>query len=37
MDDLLANLREAIAGVLDVARKEGRTLNEDVQVIELAV
>lgn len=37
VDELLANLREAIAGVLDVMREEGRSLEENVQVVELAV
>jgi len=37
VDELLANLREAIAGVLEVMQQEGRTLEENVQVVELAV
>ena len=37
VEELLANLREAIAGVLEVMREEGRTLEENVQVVELAV
>jgi predicted RNase H-like HicB family nuclease len=37
VDELLANLREAIAGVLEVMQEEGRTLEENVQVVELAV
>lgn len=37
VDDLLANLREAIAGVLEVMQEEGRALEENVQVVELAV
>ena len=37
VDELLANLREAIAGVLDVMQEEGRTLERNVQVVELAV
>ena len=37
VDELLGNLREAIAGVLEVMKEEGRTLEENVQVVELAV
>ena len=37
VEELLANLREAIAGVLEVMQQEGRTLEENVQVVELAV
>ena len=37
LDELLSNLREAIAGVLEVMKEEGRTLEENVQVVELAV
>ncbi len=37
VDELLANLREAIAGVLEVMQREGRTVEENVQVVELAV
>ncbi len=37
VDDLLANLREAIAGVLEVMQEEGRAPEENVQVVELAV
>jgi predicted RNase H-like HicB family nuclease len=37
VDDLLANLREAIAGVLEEMREEGRVPEPDVQVMELAV
>lgn len=37
VEELLANLREPIAGVLEVMRQEGRTLGENVQVMELAV
>lgn len=36
-DELLVNLREAIAGVLEVMREEGRTPEESVQIVELAV
>jgi len=35
IDELLANLREAIAG--EVMQQEGRSLEEKVQVAELAV
>ena len=37
VDELLENMREAIAGVLEVMKEEGRTLEENVQVVELAV
>jgi predicted RNase H-like HicB family nuclease len=36
VDELLANLREAIAGVLHTMREEGRA-PETVQIVELAV
>ncbi len=37
VDELLKNLREAIAGVLEVMKEEDRTLEENIQVVELAV
>lgn len=37
VDELLGNVREAIAGVLEVLKEEGRTLEENVQVVELVV
>jgi predicted RNase H-like HicB family nuclease len=37
VEELLANLREAIAGVLEVMQEEGRTPESSVQVVELAV
>jgi predicted RNase H-like HicB family nuclease len=37
VDELLGNLRDAIAGVVETMREEGRAPNEDVQVMELAV
>ncbi|MDP9115355.1 MAG: type II toxin-antitoxin system HicB family antitoxin [Acidobacteriota bacterium] len=37
VEELLANMREAIAGVLDVMREEGRAVEENVQVVELGV
>lgn len=37
VDELLANMREAIAGVLEVLREEGRTPETSIQVVELAV
>ena len=37
VDELLANLREAIAGVLEVMHEEGRAVEQDVRVVELAV
>ena len=36
-DELLANLREAIAGTLEVMREEGRTPETGVEVLELAI
>jgi predicted RNase H-like HicB family nuclease len=36
-EELLENIREAIAGMLDVMREEGRTPDPDVQIVELAV
>jgi len=37
MDELLANLREAIAGALEVLQEEGRAPESGVQILELAV
>lgn len=37
VDELLANLREAIAGTLEVMHEQGVTPEAGVQVIELAV
>jgi predicted RNase H-like HicB family nuclease len=37
VEELLANLREAIAGVLEVLREEGRAPETSIQVVELAV
>jgi predicted RNase H-like HicB family nuclease len=37
VDELLENLREAIAGVLEVMQEEGRAPESSVQVVELAV
>jgi predicted RNase H-like HicB family nuclease len=37
VDELLGNLREAIAGVLEVMEEEGRTPEASIQVVELAV
>ncbi len=37
VEELLVNLREAITGVLETMREEGRAPEEDVQVLELAV
>ncbi|HYL72572.1 MAG TPA: type II toxin-antitoxin system HicB family antitoxin, partial [Bryobacteraceae bacterium] len=37
VDELLANLREAISGVLEVMREEGRSPEANVQVLELAI
>jgi len=37
VDELLQNLREAIAGVLEVMQEEGRAPESSVQVVELAV
>jgi predicted RNase H-like HicB family nuclease len=37
VEELLANLREAIVGVLEEMREEGRMPEPDVQVVELAV
>jgi predicted RNase H-like HicB family nuclease len=37
MDELLENLREAIAGVLEVMQEEGRVPESSIQVVELAV
>jgi predicted RNase H-like HicB family nuclease len=37
VEELLRNIREAITGVLDTMREEGRAPEDDVQVVELAV
>ena len=37
VEELLNNLREAIAGVLEEMHDEGRVPEPDVQVVELAV
>jgi len=37
VDELLSNLREAIAGVLDVMREDGLKPESSIQVVELAV
>jgi len=37
VEELLANLREAIAGTLEVMREQGVAPEADLQVIELAV
>jgi len=37
VDELLSNLREAIAGALEVLEEEGRAPDASIQVVELAV
>jgi predicted RNase H-like HicB family nuclease len=37
VEDLLANLREAIAGALEVMKDEGATPESNVQILEVAV
>ncbi|MGA3189730.1 MAG: type II toxin-antitoxin system HicB family antitoxin [Bryobacteraceae bacterium] len=37
IDELLGNLREAIAGVLEVMQEEGLSPEASIQVVELAV
>jgi predicted RNase H-like HicB family nuclease len=37
VQDLLANLREAIAGTLEVMKEEGTTPESNVQILEVAV
>ena len=37
IDELLVNLREAIGGVVETMREEGRAPEAEVQVMELAV
>lgn len=37
VDELLGNLREAVAGVLEVMQEEGRAPDASIQVMELAV
>ena len=37
VEELMANLREAISGVLDVMQSEGRAVDSEVQILELAV
>jgi predicted RNase H-like HicB family nuclease len=37
IDELFANLREGITGVLELIQQQGRTLEKNVQLVELAV
>jgi predicted RNase H-like HicB family nuclease len=37
IDELLANVREAAQGVLDVLREQGRQPESGVQILEIAV
>ena len=37
VEDLLANLREAIAGTLEVMKEEGATPESNAQILEVAV
>ena len=37
VEDLLANLREAIAGTLEVMKEEGTKPESNVQILEVAV
>jgi len=37
VDELLSNLREAIGGVMEVMKEEGRAPESSIQVVELAV
>jgi predicted RNase H-like HicB family nuclease len=37
VDELLANLREAIAGAVEVMEEDGLTPESSIQVVELAV
>jgi len=37
VEELLANLREAIAGTLEVMKEEGRKPESNVQILEVAV
>ena len=37
VDDLKHNIREAIAGVLEVLREEGREPDSNIQILDVAV
>jgi len=37
VDELLSNMRQAIAGVMEVMEEEGREPESSIQVVELAV
>lgn len=37
VEEMMANLREAAAGYLEVLRAEGRTPDPEVQILEMAV
>ena len=37
VEELMANLREAVQGVLEVMREQGSSPEPDVQIMELAV
>ncbi len=37
LDELKQNIREAIAGVLEVLREQGREPDSDIQILDVAV
>ena len=37
MDELMANVREAIAGVLEVMREQGKLPEQNIQILDVAV
>jgi len=37
MDELMTNIREAISGVLEVMKEEGREPEPNIQILEVAV
>jgi predicted RNase H-like HicB family nuclease len=37
MDELMANVREAIAGVLEVMREQGKRPESNIQILDVAV
>ena len=37
MDELMANVREAIAGVLEVMKEQGKGPEQNIQILDIAV
>ena len=37
MDELMANVREAIAGVIEVMKEQGKLPEQNIQILDIAV